>query len=43
MDSLEEIKKIELKLNSVETDNNDSQPLEANKSIKKSEFYLRNN
>ena len=35
MDNLEEIKKIELKLNTVEIDNNDEQPLEANKTIKK--------
>ncbi len=35
MENLDEIKKIELKLNSVELDNNDEQPLEANKTIKK--------
>ena len=35
MDNLEEIQKLELKLNSVELDNNDSKPLEANKTIKK--------
>ena len=35
MDNLEEIQKLELKLNSVELDDNDSQPLEANKPIKK--------
>ena len=35
MDNLEEIKKLELKLNTVEIDNNDEQPLEANKTIKK--------
>ena len=35
MDNLEEIKKLELKINTVEIDNNDEQPLEANKTIKK--------
>ena len=44
MDNIEEIKKLELKLNSVEIDNNDEQPLEANKTIKKkSEYFPRNN